>query len=82
MPSGMPYYRALPLTYLNAAILKVSDPGSEASYRAASAFFGAATLVILFLGARAYFGFSVAIVACCFMLLSDWHIALSREGRM
>jgi len=82
MPSGMPYYRGLPHTYLNAIVLQFADQDSEASYRIISALLGAATIAIFFLGVRSFFGLPVALLSSSLLLLSDWHIMVSREGRM
>jgi len=82
MPSGMTYFRALPQTYLNAAVLQVTDQDSEASYRLGSALLGAVTVAVFFLFVRSFFGLQIALLASSLLLLSDWHITVSREGRM
>ena len=82
MPSGMPYNRALPLTWLNAQSAKIFGLNQEVSYRIPSAFFGILTIPLLFLFARSFVGVNVALIAALLLALSEWHIATSREARM
>jgi 4-amino-4-deoxy-L-arabinose transferase-like glycosyltransferase len=82
MPSGMPYRRALPLTWLNALSAKSFGVNRELSYRVPAAIFGTLTIPLLFLLARPLVGGPVALVAAVLLALSEWHIATSREARM
>jgi 4-amino-4-deoxy-L-arabinose transferase-like glycosyltransferase len=82
MPSGMPYLRALPQTWLNAASANQFGLDKELSYRIPSAIFGIITIPLLFLMARPLVGTPVAFLASLMLALSEWHIATSREARM
>ena len=82
MPSGMPYHRALPLTWLNALSAKYFGEEKEFSYRLPAALFGILTIPLLFLGARAFVGTPVAALAALLLAFSEWHIMTSREARM
>ncbi len=82
MPSGMPYYRSLPHTWLNAISAKRFGLNAEFSYRLPSALFGIFTIPLLFLLARPYVGTSVAFLAALLLAFSEWHIITSRQARM
>lgn len=82
MPSGMPYRRALPQTYLNAASVRIFGADAELAYRVPAAVFGTLTVPLLFLIARPWVGFGVAFLAALLLSVSEWHIATSREARM
>jgi len=82
MPSGMPYYRSLPHTWLNSISAKIFGLNAEFSYRLPSALLGIFTIPLLFLLARPYVGTSVAFLAALLMAFSEWHIITSRQARM
>jgi 4-amino-4-deoxy-L-arabinose transferase-like glycosyltransferase len=82
MPTGMPYYRAAPFTWLNAMSAHVFGPDREMSYRVPAAFFGTLTIPMLFVMCRPLVGTPIALVAALLLALSEWHIATSREARM
>ncbi len=82
MPSGMPYTRALPATWLNALSANAFGVEREFSYRLPTAIFGTLTVPLLFLLARGLFGTGVALIAALMLALSEWHILTSREARM
>ncbi len=82
MPSGMPYYRALPQTLLNALSASIWGVDEEFSYRASSAVLGVATVLLLFFFVKQIAGVHVALLAAALLGLSEWHIFLSREARM
>lgn len=82
MPSGLPYHRALPHTWVNAVSAKIFGLDQEISYRIASCFFGIATVLLLYFIARHSIGVEVALVAAFLLALSEWHISISREARM
>jgi 4-amino-4-deoxy-L-arabinose transferase-like glycosyltransferase len=82
MPSGMPYYRALPQTWLNAISAKVFGFEKEISYRIPSAILGTLTIPLTFIVARSIVGFPVALIAALMLSFSEWHILVSREARM
>lgn len=82
MPSGMPYYRALPFTWLNALSARIFGLDREISYRAPAALLGTLTVPLLFLMSRRFLGGTVALLAALLLALSEWHIATSREARM
>jgi len=82
MPSGMPYYRSLPFTWLNALSAKTFGLDNEWAYRLPSAVFGILTVPLLFIAARPFVGTSVAFLAALLLAFSEWHIVLSRYARM
>src|SRR4029453_18521253 len=82
MPSGMPYLRGLPLSYLVAASSEFFGPEREFSYRLPAAIFGTLTVPLFFLLARSFVGLSPALVASMLLALADWHVVTSREARM
>jgi 4-amino-4-deoxy-L-arabinose transferase-like glycosyltransferase len=82
MPTGMPYYRALPLTWTNALLAEHMGLDRELSYRLSSAVLGTLTIPLLFLLAGPFVGWRIAALASVLLALSEWHIAVSREARM
>ncbi|MGI9302053.1 MAG: ArnT family glycosyltransferase, partial [Gammaproteobacteria bacterium] len=82
MPSGMPYHRALPHTWLNALCARFFGIDSAFSYRVSAAVLGTLTVPLLFLLAGAFFGWQIALIAALLLAVSEWHIITSREARM
>lgn len=82
MPSGMPYMRSLPYTWLAAWSARTFGVDKEFSYRLPSALLGTLTIPLLFLLLRPYTGTPVALLAALLMALSEWHIITSRQARM
>ena len=82
MPSGMPYHRSLPHTWLNSISAKTFGLDNEYSYRLPSALFGILTIPLIFLLARPFTGTSIAFLAALLLALSEWHIITSRQARM
>ena len=82
MPSGMPYRRALPQTWVNAVSSKIFGADRELSYRVPAALLGTLTVPMLFLLGRYTVGGAAAFLAAVFLALSEWHIVTSREARM
>jgi hypothetical protein len=82
MPSGMPYRRALPFTWLNGLAAHYLGKERELAYRLPAAIFGTLTIPLLFLLARPLVGEQVALLASVLLAFSEWHIATSREARM
>jgi len=82
MPSGMPYHRALPYTWLNSISAKIFGAEKELSYRLPAAIFGILSIPLFFLLARPYVGTSVAFFAALLLGFSEWHILTSRQARM
>jgi hypothetical protein len=82
MPSGMPYRRALPFTWLNGLAAHYLGTERELAYRLTAAILGTLTIPLLFFVARPLVGGPVALVAAVLLAFSEWHIATSREARM
>jgi len=82
MPSGMPYYRSLPDTWLNAMSARIFGLDNEFSYRLPSAIFGILTIPLIFLVARPFIGSQAAILAALLLAFSEWHILTSKQARM
>jgi len=82
MPSGMPYHRAMPLTWLNATSARIFGLRNEISYRIPSAIFGVLTIPLLFLFIRSFAGSGIAFTGALILAFSEWHIITSREARM
>jgi hypothetical protein len=82
MPSGMPYYRALPFTWLNALSASYLGVDNELAYRVPAAILGTLTVPLLFVMVRPFVGTQIALVAAILLALSEWHVATSREARM
>ena len=64
-PSGMPYRRALPQTWINAISAHFLGKENELAYRLPAALFGIFTIPLLFLSARPFFGTRIAFISCC-----------------
>ena len=82
MPSGMPYYRSLPDTWLIAMSARIFGTDNELSYRLPGAIFGILTIPLIFLVARPFIGTHAAILAALLLAFSEWHILTSRQARM
>lgn len=82
MPSGMPYYRSLPHTWLNSISASTFGLDNEFSYRLSGAVLGTLTIPLLFLLARPFTGTAIAFLAALLLGLSEWHIITSRQARM
>ncbi|MEE9422708.1 MAG: glycosyltransferase family 39 protein [Gammaproteobacteria bacterium] len=82
MPSGMPYHRAIPQSFINALSAKIFGLDNEFSYRLPSALFGILTVPLIFLLVRPYTGTSAAFLIAMLLALSEWHIFTSRQARM
>ena len=82
MPSGLPYYRAAPLTLLNALAANLVGTENELGYRLPSAILGIITPAALFLMARMLVPSGIAFAAAILLVFSEWHIITSREARM
>ncbi len=82
MPSGMPYRRALPLTWANAGVASALGPDREVSYRVTAAAFGTLTPAAVLLTGTAFVSPPAALTAATFLAVSEWHVAFSRYGRM
>jgi 4-amino-4-deoxy-L-arabinose transferase-like glycosyltransferase len=82
MPSGMPYLRGLPLSYMTAAATELLGPAHEFAYRVPAAICGVLTVPLLFLLAQPFVGAPAAVVASLLLALADWHVVTSREARM
>jgi len=82
LPSGMPYQRALPYTYLNAASAKFLGADKEYSYRIPAAIIGTLSVPIIFLMLSPLVGRSTALIASVLLAVSEWHVLTSREARM
>ncbi len=82
MPSGMPYYRSLADSWMNAMSARIFGIDSEFSYRLPAALFGILTIPLIFLIARPVIGTHAAILAALLLAFSEWHILTSRQARM
>jgi hypothetical protein len=82
MPSGMPYRRALPYTWLNAVSARTLGLDQELSYRLPAALLGAATIPLLYFVVRAMATPAAGLIAALLMALSGWHLVWSRTARM
>ncbi len=82
MPSGMPYLRAAPLTWLNAVSARIFGLDAEASYRLPTAVIGTLTVPVFFLAGVRLVGPAAALVAALLLAGSEWHILFSRQARM
>lgn len=81
MPSGVPYWRGAPYTYL-AAVSAHYFGLSEFSFRLPSAVIGVLTIPVFYALARRLIGVLPAIPAGWLLVFSAWHIDVSREARM
>jgi hypothetical protein len=82
MPSGMPYRRALPYTWLNALSASALGLGEELAYRLPAALLGAATIPLVFIVFGAMAGRGAGFIAALLLALSGWHLVWSRTARM
>jgi len=82
MPSGMPYYRALPHSWLNSISARIAGLNNEISYRLPGAILGIISAPLIFVVARPFVGTQVAFLAALLLSLSEWHIIVSRQARM
>ena len=82
VPSGMEYRRALLHTYTVALSARAFDVDRDYSYRIPSVVIGIATVLLMFVGTRHFFGPAIAIIVTALVALSEWHILLSRTARM
>lgn len=82
MPSGMPYYRSLPHTWLNSISANTFGLDNEHSYRLPGALLGTLTIPLIFLLARPFTGTAIAFLAALLLSVSEWHIITSRQARM
>lgn len=82
MPSGMEYRRALPYTWLNAAIARRMGTDREEAYRVGGAVIGGVTPAFLFLVGASFVGAGPAFVAGSLLAVSEWHVVFSRMARM
>jgi 4-amino-4-deoxy-L-arabinose transferase-like glycosyltransferase len=82
MPSGMPYRRALPITWLSAIVVRGLGADAELAYRVVPALLGAIAIPLIFLAGRQFAGTGAGIIAALLMALSGWHIVWSRTARM
>jgi len=82
MPSGMPYHRSLPHTWINSISAKIFGLNKEYSYRLPGALLGIFSIPLIFLLARPHVGTSVAFLAALLLATSEWHIITSRQARM
>ena len=82
MPSGMPYRRALPITWLSAGVARVVGLDSELAYRIVPALLGTLAIPLIFMAGRLIAGSRAGIIASLFFALSGWHLVWSRTARM
>jgi 4-amino-4-deoxy-L-arabinose transferase-like glycosyltransferase len=82
MPSGMSYYRAFPLSWMNSISAKFFGADNELSYRLPAVIFGILTIPLIFLLSRPYVGTPVAFLAALLFAISELHIITSRQARM
>jgi hypothetical protein len=82
MPSGMPYQRALPYSWLAGLTARYLGTDEELAYRFPAAVAGSLTAPVLFLLALPLIGRRAAFFAALLLDLSEWHVLTSREARM
>ena len=82
MPSGMPYRRALPFTWLNALSAHFLGLDSEFAYRLPAALIGALTVPLLYFVTAGIAGPGAGLIAALLLALSGWHLVWSRTARM
>ncbi len=82
MPSGMPYQRALPYSWMAGLAVRYLGPDAELGYRLPAAIAGSLTVPVLFLLSLPLVGRRGALFAALLLCLSEWHILTSREARM
>ena len=82
MPSGMPYRRALPYTWLNALSAHFLGLDSELAYRLPAALIGALTVPLLYFVTTGIAGPGAGLLSALLLALSGWHLVWSRTARM
>ena len=83
LPSGMPYSRAYPFTWVSSkAVESCSTIGCEFELRSVPASFGSIAPAVLYLTVAATTSHPVGFVAGSLLALSEWHISYSRFARM
>lgn len=82
MPSGMPYRRALPITWLSAFVARGLGTNTELAYRVIPAMLGTIAIPLIFLAGRQLAGTGAGIISALLLALSGWHIVWSRTARM
>ncbi len=82
MPSGMPYRRALPITWLSAGVARQIGLDAELSYRVFPALLGALAIPLIFLAGRHLAGTGAGFIAALLLAFSGWHMVWSRTARM
>ncbi|MCL7983150.1 MAG: hypothetical protein M8862_11555, partial [marine benthic group bacterium] len=74
MPSGMPYRRALPYTWLNALSASQFGLDEELGYRVPAALIGAATVPLMYGVGAAIGGPATGMTAALLLASSGWHL--------
>ena len=82
MPSGMPYRRALPITWLSAAVARLSSLEAEFTYRAVPALLSTIAIPLIYLAGRKLAGTGAGLIAVLLFAFSGWHMVWSRTARM
>lgn len=80
-PSGIFYPRALPLTYLAAAVVKLLG-FSEYTLRLPSVLFSTGSIPLVYYLGRRFLGPATALVAALLLAVSDWDVAVAQTARM
>ncbi len=82
VPSGMSYNRAPLYSYMAAAAATVVGEDQELSFRLPALVFGIASIILIWLGTRRFFGVAVAMAATLLLATSEWHAVTSGYARM
>lgn len=82
MPSGMPYQRALPYSWMAGLAARYLGTDVELAYRLPAAIAGSLMVPVLFLLSLPLVGRRGALFAALLLCFSEWHILTSREARM
>lgn len=82
MPSGMPYRRALPITWLSAIVARHVGLEAEVAYRVVPALLGTLAVPLIFLAGKHFAGTGAGIISALLLALSGWHLIWSRTARM
>jgi Dolichyl-phosphate-mannose-protein mannosyltransferase len=80
-PTGGYYLRGLPLQYLEAGSVRVFGD-NEFAHRLPAALFGVVTLLLVFLYARIFLPWPLAVACVAMLAVSGWEIEFDRFGRM
>ncbi len=80
-PSGVFYPRALPLTYVAAAVVKLLGFG-ESALRLPSVLFSTGTIPLIYYIGRRFLGPATGMVAALLLAVSDWDVAVAQTARM